>query len=293
MNCAFIGFGNAAYKFALGLRAEGVEHIFFYKHHDIPPFTGILAQHVEKSGAEYCQNYKILLESSTVIISCVVGSAALDVCRAASEYLTPKHIYADFNTTSPEVKEKLSKIVCNTGASFVDGAILGPVGALGHKVPITICGDGALAFYELMKSYGMQLTVLDGKPGQAAAVKMVRSVFQKGLMCLFLELLVAAKACGVENAVLSSIGKTFNGVTLEDMMERMVPKAVSSARRMSQEMRTVANILETMSLPSFMSEASIHAFDWFEQLQIENKKDDCSVEETICAIRNAMLKSKK
>jgi len=286
MDCAFIGFGNAAYDIARGLRKDGVEHIFFYKHRDVPPFSGLLGQRVSETGAVYKAGYAELMAATKTVISCVVGSAALQVAREAAAHLTAEHLYVDANTASPAVKQQIAALVKPTGALFVDAAIMGPVEALWHKVPIMACGEGARQFHDLMTPHGMDITVLQGEPGRAAAVKLLRSVFQKGMMCLLIEMLTAARACDVEDIVMTSVGKTFDGVSLQTMAGRMVPKAVYSADRMAHEMEEVKNALDSMGLPSFMAGASALCLGWCKDMNVD-RTTPMDLEQTLCALQVA------
>lgn len=270
MNCAFIGFGAAAYGICLGLRQAGLHKAYFYKHRDTPPFTGQLAARVAATGAEYVPDYARLAEASPIVFSVVVGSAALEAAELAAPHLTRDHLFVDMNTASPAVKAKAAAMVEATGAGYVDAAIMGPVEALGHTVPVMACGSGATAFAKLFAPLGMRIAVLDGPAGRAAAVKLLRSVFQKGMMCLFIEMLLAARVYGVEETVVASVAETFDGVGLETMAGRMVPKAVSSAARMRAEMCEVRESLRGMGLPSFMSAASAECFAWCEGMDLAN-----------------------
>ena len=92
MRVGFIGFGNAAFDMARGLRARGLSEIFFHKHRDKPPFSGLLARRVEESGAIYQNDYAALAAASPVLFSCVVGRAALEVTREAAPHLSREHL---------------------------------------------------------------------------------------------------------------------------------------------------------------------------------------------------------
>lgn len=268
MNCAFIGFGNAAFGLISGLRRAGMGDIFFHKHRETPPFTGRLAERVRVVEARFVPGYAQLAAASNTLLSCVVGSAALEVAELAACHLSSAHLYVDMNTASPAVKKQAANIVEASGARYVDASIMGPVEAMGHKVPITASGSGAEEFARLFTPFGMDIEVMPGEAGRAAAIKLLRSVFQKGMMCLFIEMYLAARVCDVEDMVISSVSRTFDGVGLRTMAERMVPKAISGSARMFTEMDDVHNALKSMGLPAFMSAGSAGCFAWCRDLDL-------------------------
>lgn len=250
--CAFIGFGSAASAMAEGLRESGLGAVFFHTR-SLPSERH--AGRIKAAGAVYRPDYASLAASSDVIISCVTGAAAREVAEAAAPCLRGRHVYVDANTAAPGVKRDIAALITSTGAAFADAAIMGPVESLRHRVPIIACGDGAGPFRDAMSPFGMTISVIEGPPGQAATIKLLRSVFQKGVMCLLMETLGAARHYGADAAVLDSLCRTFDGVPLRVMAERMVPKAVSKAGRMTHEMMEAYAMLTGEGLPALMTEA--------------------------------------
>lgn len=260
MRLGFIGFGNAAYDMARGLKEQGLDELLFTKHRDKPPFSGLLARRVQETGAVFKDGYAALLDGTPVIISCVVGRAALDVARKAAAHLTPQHLYVDMNTSPPAVKREMARLVEATGAAFVDATIMGAVEALRHAVPIMASGSGATQFHALFTPLGMDITVLEGEAGTAAAVKLLRSIFQKGLMALLLETLLAARYFGVQEIVLDSVARTLDNVPLRTTATRLITKGLVNAGRMTQEMEDVLATLENANLDHAMTQGTLAVY---------------------------------
>lgn len=256
MNCAFIGFGNAASAMARGLLRNGLEHVFFYTRPTRPEKSALQTRRAAESGAIRLAAPAELPAASSTVLSCVVGSAALEVAEQVVPLLSPNHLYVDLNTTAPKVKQAIADLAAKNGVAFADAAILGPVEVHEHRTPITACGDGARLFRDRLTPYGMNITALDAPAGSAATLKLLRSIFQKGLACLLLEALQAARVWNVEEALLDSLQTTFDGTPLRTVARRMVPKAVANAERMAHEMREVQAFLAEKNLPSRMSRAA-------------------------------------
>jgi len=49
-------------------------------------------------------------------------------------------IYADMNSTSGSVKDRIARVIEPSEADFIEGAILSAVGETGPKASILVCG---------------------------------------------------------------------------------------------------------------------------------------------------------
>ncbi len=99
-----------------------------------------------------------------------------------------RHLYADLNSVSPDVKRQVAEVVADSGAGFVEAAVMAPVGPYAQRVPMLLGGPGADAFVKAMQPFDMRLEILrEAAIGTAAAVKMCRSIVIKGLEALLTE----------------------------------------------------------------------------------------------------------
>ena len=77
-------------------------------------------------------------------------------------------------------------------ALFADVALVGVVPNTGLPTPALASGDGAERFAEIFRPLGMPVEVVGSRPGDAAGLKLLRSVFMKGLAAAAIETLEAA-----------------------------------------------------------------------------------------------------
>ncbi len=263
MKLGFIGFGGAGYGLAKGLKQAGIEEIHFHdRMQETPPYAEVIARHAVETCAIRADTVHELLDCVEVVISCVTGAMAIEVAEEAAPFLGARHLYADVNTASPHVKETVAGIVEATGASFTDAAMLGAIPAFLHRVPILASGSGAARFLEQMQPYGMNIRVIGEKPGQASAIKMFRSIFMKGLLSLFLEMLTATHRYGVDELVLASIAESLDGVPFRETARSQMTKGSVNAERMAHEMEEVIATLEELGVPAGMSKASREKLLW-------------------------------
>ena len=263
MKLGFIGFGGAGYGLAKGLHQAGLTEILFYdRMQQTPPYAEVIRRHAEETGALPAGRMEELLSRVEVVISCVTGAMAASVAEEAAPFLRTGHLYADVNTAAPQMKEQVAGIVEKTGAAFVDAAMMGAIPTFLHRVPILASGGGAERFQLAMQPYEMNIRVIGVKPGQASAIKMFRSIFMKGLLSLFLEMLTATHRYGVDEMVLGSIAESLDGVPFLETARLQMTKGVVNAGRMAHEMEEVIATLEGMDLPAGMSRAAMEKLLW-------------------------------
>jgi 3-hydroxyisobutyrate dehydrogenase-like beta-hydroxyacid dehydrogenase len=263
MKLGFIGFGGAGYGIAKGLKQTGIAEILFYdRMQQTPPYAEVIRRHAEETGALPAGRMEELLSRVKVVISCVTGAMAASVAEEAAPFLRTGHLYADVNTAAPQVKEQVAGIVEKTGAEFVDAAMMGAIPTFLHRVPILASGGGAERFQLAMQPYEMNIRVIGPKPGQASAIKMFRSIFMKGMLSLFLEMLTATHRYGVDEMVLGSIAESLDGLPFLETARLQMTKGVVNAGRMAHEMEEVIVTLDGMDLPAGMSRAAMEKLLW-------------------------------
>ncbi len=150
-----------------------------------------------------------------VVLSLTTAAFALAAAQSVAGELAPGALYADLNTSAPQLKRELADAL---PVPFADVALIGAVPNLGLKIPALASGAGAERFAELFRPLGMPVEVVGEQPGDAAGMKLLRSVFMKGLAAIAIESLEAAKAAGVEDRVRADI----TGVIGEPLLERLL-----------------------------------------------------------------------
>ncbi|MEA2718913.1 MAG: hypothetical protein QOJ39_777, partial [Candidatus Eremiobacteraeota bacterium] len=72
-----------------------------------------------------------------------------------------------------------------------------------------LAGDGAAALAGVLRPFGTPVEIVGAQPGDAAARKLTRSIFFKGMSAAICEALEAARAAGVEEWLRADITRTF------------------------------------------------------------------------------------
>lgn len=257
MHLGFIGFGEAAFELASGLRKAGLEKMTTYDPlWNVSDFSLLIENRASTSGVMIVQTPEEVLRQVSVVIVAVPADKALEVSDQLKPYFQENILYIDVSASAPEVKKKIANHVQEKGGKFVDAAMMGPLPIYKHEVPILASGDGTNIFIEMMKVYGMNITKVSEVPGEATAVKLIRSIYMKGIAGLYVELLEAAHEFNVEQLVIDSLNETINGRTFEETMNRLVTGTALHADRRSVELGGTIEMLNSVNIDSSMSKAA-------------------------------------
>ena len=184
---------------------------------------------------------------------------------AALPGVGPGTVYADLNTASSQLKVRLAETAAQAEVAFTDVALMSPVPGSGLRTPMLACGPAAGRFADLIGPLGAMVETLPGPPGTAAARKLVRSVFYKGLAAAVTEALRAGQAAGCEVWLRENIGRELAAASTATI-DRLERGSVQHARRRADEMEAAAELLGQLGVPARIANASAQ---WLRQLEAE------------------------
>ncbi|MGE5274989.1 MAG: DUF1932 domain-containing protein [Verrucomicrobiota bacterium] len=187
-----------------------------------------------------------------VVLSVNAAKAALNAAVEALPALSPGAVYADLNTAAPALKRELARLLEGTGARFADVALLGPVPARGLATPALASGLGAQAFADAIGPLGMPVTVVSDRAGDAAAMKLVRSVFMKGLAASAVESMRAAEAADCADWLADEIAEVIG----RPLLDRLLEGSTRHAARRLDEMDAASELLRELGVEPRVAEAS-------------------------------------
>jgi 3-hydroxyisobutyrate dehydrogenase-like beta-hydroxyacid dehydrogenase len=238
---AVLGLGEAGGRIAADLVAAGVE---------VRGFDPAPARDVESISR--ATDAVSAVAGCEVVLSVCSAKAALDVAAAVVPGLQAGVVYADANTASPELKRELAALVNEAGVGFADVALLGPIPTRGLRAPMLVSGRSARAFADFFGPLGTPVEVVSDEAGDAAALKLVRSVFMKGLAASVVESMKAAEAMGraawLEREIEALIGRQF--------LERALEGSRKHAARRVDEMEAARDLLRELGVEPFVATAS-------------------------------------
>ena len=199
---------------------------------------------------------KDLVSDADFIFSTVTADQALHVAVEASPFIRHKAFFFDFNSCAPSSKQKSCKSIETNGGCYVDVAVMAPVFAEKHLVPLLISGSKAANAMAALQKLPMNAKVIDGPVGRASSVKMVRSIMVKGLEALTAECTLAAVEADVLHEVFASLS---DGHPYFDILTHAMynfERSLSHGKRRAEELEEVSKMLEDLRLANHMSKAT-------------------------------------
>lgn len=272
MVIGFIGFGEAAFYIAEGLGEEGVTGMVAYDAlKDHPTMGAQVADRARKAAVELLDGAGAVVERADIVFSAVPSSYALDVCREVCGSLRQGQIYADVSASTPAAKEQAWELVGGRGVLFADAAMLGSLPAERHRVPIVASGNGAQELLDWMSPHGMRIEKVGENAGEASAIKLVRSIYMKGIASLMIEMLQAADAYHVTDQVVSSIAKSMDNIPFKSHLKRLVTGTAIHARRRAEELKGSVKMLDECGLDHAMAAAAKEKHELLESYRFSER----------------------
>ncbi len=268
----FVGFGEAAFHLAKGLRSAGIESISAFDiHSKSPGRRDLIHTRAEQAGVALQPSNAELAAVADILLSTVTADQASIAASQTGPYLESRHLYADLNSVSPAMKQSIARKIESSGARFVEVAVMAAVPPHGHKVPLLIGGKSAPEFSARLSPFGMKIEIAGEEIGLASATKMCRSVVIKGLEALLTECVLGAAQYGAAERVFQSLQGTFPGIDWDTLASYMVSRVVVHGERRAREMEEVVETLRSMGVDPFMAEATVRRMDWAAHLNLKSR----------------------
>jgi len=280
---SFIGFGEAGQAIASGLREGGIEQIAAW---DIlfPEDAGArLKAAGDKIGVRLASSAADAVRDTDMVISAVTAASSLEAARSVAPHLSGAPWYLDINSVSPGRKQATAELL-DGRARYVDVAVIAPIHPLRHKTPLLISGPHAQEISPLLAELEMRLSVVGAETGNAAAIKMIRSVMIKGIEALTLECFLAAARAGVLEEVTASLENNYPSLDWVMIADYNLERMASHGERRAAEMEESSATLRELGLDPLMVDATVKR-----QREMGAIGKDEAVRATLHAGRAAML----
>lgn len=270
LRVGLVGYGEVGRILAEDLRARGIAQVGAY---DVKLGTGAeapLREHASAHGVVLAESHAALAAESDLLICAVTASQTVPAARSCAEGISSGAWFLDFNSASPGAKQSAAALIEAAGARYVEGAVMTSVPPHRIRVPLLLGGAHAAACAPLLAALGFDARTASGQLGVASATKMCRSVMIKGLEAMVIESLTAARAYGVETAVLASLKETFPGIEWERQAAYFFQRVIRHGRRRAEEMREAARTVEDAGLTPWSAAATAERQAWMAGLADES-----------------------
>ena len=246
---AFIGYGEVGKLFTRQFLARGGIEIAVYDLLLDDAARGPAMQAAAKAaGVRVARDAADAATNADIVFSAVTAAAAGEVAAQAAAYLRPAQVFFDINSASPATKRAAAAQVAQSGAHYIEGAVMAAVAAPGIRVPILAGGPHAASVEPRLLALGMNVRAVSAEPGRASAMKLCRSIVIKGLEVLMVDCAAAARKWGVEDEVFASLQETYPSIDFAEMADYMAERVGNHGIRRAAEMREAAMMLADLGL---------------------------------------------
>ena len=198
-----------------------------------------------------------LVQESGLLLSVLVPAQAASVAEqvaGAMERTGARPAFAECNAIAPQTVAAIAERLGAAGAVVIDAGIIGSPPRPNGSTRIYCSGPDTSAL-EALSEAGLDIRTIGPRVGQASGLKMVYAASTKGTTALWTELLVAAQALGLHDALLAEFALS-RGETAERLMGA-IPGMPRRARRWVGEMEEIAATFEALGLtPRIMQGAA-------------------------------------
>lgn len=244
MRVAVIGLGEAGSIYAADLPARGAV-VVGTDLHVTPALDGVgITADIPQA-----------VRGADVVLSLVGASSAGEVLAEALPAMDAG-IFVDMNTSGPDDKARLASRAAERGIPFVDAAIMAPVPRARIDTPLLLSGTGVGALMPVLRELGIPAADVGAEAGAAARLKLLRSIFMKGLAAVVVESVEAAEAFGAEDWLIDQIASEL-GASGRGAVQHLLDGTTKHAVRRELEMREAREFLETLGAPHPMTDGTI------------------------------------
>ncbi len=240
MRIAFIGFGEAARAFVQTLRdTADIEFAAF----DILTAKGAdqaIRSAAERLGVRVAATPTDAVRDAEWVFSAVTAADSLDAGRSVATLLRPGQVFIDINSVSGGRKQETARLVAVGGAGYVDMAVMAPVHPRGHRTPVLVAGPDVGLIAPHLRDFGFQFDVSGEAIGDATTIKMLRSMFVKGLEAITIQTLLAAREAGRFDEIYASLSSSFPGLGWPEFPKYLIERVATHGVRRAAEMRESA-----------------------------------------------------
>ncbi len=190
--------------------------------------------------------------AAAIVSICPPGSALDVATQVASTGF--RGLYLDANAVSPTTMAAVAGVLVD--ARVVDGAVIG--GPSTDSASAYVAGPAAADAAALFDPTKLTVHVLPGPVGSASALKASYALTSKAHSALLFTARAAARASGVEDALLAEWDRT--QPDLHASVDRGAATIGRKAWRFVDEMREAADYLDSVGVPSGFSSAAADTF---------------------------------
>lgn len=243
---AFLGFGEAARAFHASLSAKDPEFTFMAWDILLLDDAANIRREMQNRDVEVAEPTDF--QHADWIFSAVTADQSYLALERFVDHLSDGQLVIDINSVAPDKKRRTAAMIERTGADYLDMAVMAPVHPRNHQTPVLIAGKTVNELAPALTELEFSFRIISTDAGEATAIKMVRSLFVKGLEAIAVETLLAAEASGCLDEITTSISDSYPGLGWLDFAKYQFERTTTHGHRRAAEMRESAATLNNLGL---------------------------------------------
>jgi len=210
----------------------------------------------QKYGAKGATDIDEILDHVDLILSCVEGETAQTIADLVCRHGHKGQVLADFSTAAATTKKQASANLALVGIEYIDVAIMGAIALTGAKTNMIAAGvtpqSSSQRGIDFLKQGGLAISVIaNSQAGDAISLKLLRSIFTKGLEALTTECLAAAEYLGVRQSLYDVLADV-DSTPLPEFLEMLARTHIVHASRRKKEVQRAYDQISELGLGSIM-----------------------------------------
>jgi 3-hydroxyisobutyrate dehydrogenase-like beta-hydroxyacid dehydrogenase len=245
-----------------------------------------------RAGIEDGGRLEDVVREADAFLSILVPSKAVEVASLVADAIRSSGaglLYVDCNAIAPRTARAVADVISDAGGRVADIGIVGPP----PRRPGTrfyASGPGAHEVAEL-SSYGLDVRVIGDEIGQASGLKMCYGALTKGLQALGVELLVTARALGLDEVLAEEQAGSMAEV--RNWLANAIPTMPPKAYRWVGEMEEIATTFEDVGLTPLMFQGAADLYRFIAETPIgqetpENRDTERDLDGVVAALADAL-----
>lgn len=169
------------------------------------------------------------------VLVMVQGRRAAEMASALIPHLARGTTYADFTAKSARARDAIAALCGAAQLPFADVAIMDPVTWVERPVELLVSGGASDRIVEIFSGTRFSIRIVSAERPVSAELKLLRSIYTKGLTAVLVETLVAAQSRGVRDEIQRSL-LSFMQEDFARIIELLVGSSIRHAARRAHEM---------------------------------------------------------
>ena len=200
----------------------------------------------QEAGIRDAGSTDALVEECGLLLSVLPPAEAVSIAEEVADAMArtgARPAFAECNAIAPQTVVRIATLIMDTGAPMIDAGIIGgPPGP--SSDPHIYCSGPDTSALESLRECGLDIRRVGPRIGQASGLKMVYAASTKGTTAVWTELLTAAEAMGLTDALLAEFGDAADPAR----HIRSATQMPRRARRWVGEMEEIAATFEHLGL---------------------------------------------